>query len=147
METQLLNEQYLEWFVEEAAVSMLVNEVRRPELVNIPHLYKLAERGMQQGTAWIALDKGKPVGALGSLLVPNTYNPELKSLAELFWYVSDDYRMSRAGFLLFKAFEKKAKESADEAILSLLFSSKVRTETLEKRGFIMEELAFRKRFK
>lgn len=147
METQLLNEEHLEWFVEEAAVAMLTREVCRPELVNIPHLYSLAKTTMQQGTSWIVLDKEKPVGALGSLLVPNTYNPELTSLVELFWYVTDECRMTRAGFLLFKTFEQKAKESADEAVLSLLFSSKVRTETLEKRGFIMEELAFRKRFK
>ena len=147
MEIQLLNKQHLEWFVEEAAVSMLLDEVCRPELVNIPHLYQLADTGIKQQTAWIVLDKGKPVGALGAVLVNNTYNPELKSLVELFWYVEGESRMSRAGFLLFKAFEQKAEESADEAILSLLFSSKVRTETLEKRGFIMEEMAFRKRFK
>ena len=147
MEIQLLNKQHLEWFVEEAAVSMLFDEVCRPELVNIPHLYNLANTTMEQQTSWIVINNGTPIGALGSVLVPNIYNPEIKTLAELFWFVVKEYRMTRAGFLLFKAFEQKAKDCADEATLSLMFSSEVRTETLEKRGFIMEEMAFRKRFK
>jgi hypothetical protein len=72
------------------------------------------------------------------------FNPDIKTLAEIFWYVSPEHRQTRAGALLLLAFNKKAEEVADEATLSLLSSSEIKIESLEKRGFLLSEFAFRK---
>lgn len=142
-----LKEQDLDWFIHTAAVNMLVDEVGRPELVNFTDLYKLAHIGMNSETAFVAKEDGVCIGALGGLLLPNLFNSNITTLAEVFWYVLPDYRNSRAGFLLFDAFNKRAEQCADEATLSLLGSSVVNVNSLEKRGFKMGEFAFRKQYK
>lgn len=132
------------WFVNVAAVNMLQEELKREELINIPHLYNLTMKGVNEKTAFVVKKDGILVGALGSLLVPNLFNPEYSTLAEIFWYVLPEHRNSRAGLLLLNAFERRACELADDATLSLLGSSAPKPSTLEKRGFILSELAFRK---
>jgi GNAT superfamily N-acetyltransferase len=135
----------LPWFVEIAAVRMLTYELNRPELVHLKTLYELAKRGEESGTAFIAYAGEEPVGAIGGLLVHNPFNPEFTSLSEIFWYVLPEYRETRAGYLLLKAFEQRGEEiGVDELTLSLLPRSTVNTETLKKRGFNLEELGFRK---
>ena len=140
-----LSATYLEWFVGTAAINMLTDELKRPELVNYNTIYELAIRGMMEGTAFIVRCDGEPVGALGSILTGNIYNPEYKVLAELFWYVLPEFRNTRAGLMLLNAFDKKAEEIADESTLSLLGSSKVNS--LEKRGFELVELGFTKKYR
>jgi hypothetical protein len=142
-----LSATYLEWFVNTAAVNMLTDELKRPELVHYETIYGLAIRGMMEDTAFIVRCDGEPVGALGSILTPNIYNPTYKVLAEMFWYVLPEYRNTRAGLMLLNAFDQKASEIADESTLSLLSSSKVNTASMEKRGFKMVELGFNKKYK
>lgn len=134
----------IEWFVEVAAVRMLEEELKRPELVNLNQLYTLAGRGMQDGTAWVAKGFNGNIGALGGILTPNPFNPEYITLAEIFWWVEPVYRESRAGYMLYREFDKRAGEVADEATMSLLPSSTVSIKSLEKRGFLLGEFGFRK---
>lgn len=145
MRVETLTEKDLEWFVEVAAVNMLIEEVKRPELVNIDNMYGLALKGIQDGTGFVVKSNEECVGALGALLLPNLFNPNITTLAEIFWYVLPEYRNTRAGALLLAAFSNKAEEVADEATLSLLGSSEVNIRTLEKRGFLLGEFAFRKK--
>lgn len=136
----------LEWFVETAAVQMLTEELQRPELVNIENLYKLADIGMNSRTAFIVKKDDVNIGALGAIVVPNLYNPDFKTLAELFWYVLPEYRKTRAGLLLLNAFDARAKEIADDATMSLLPSSDVASKSLERKGFKLSEFGFRKTY-
>lgn len=154
METQLhkfsietLSEDTLQWFVEVAAVNMLTYEVKRPELIDLNALYALAIRGMEGSTAFVVKKGYEPVGALGSLLLPNIYNPKIITLVEMVWYVLPEYRNTRAGAMLFSEFDKLAGQIADEAVLSLLGDSPINIKTLEKRKFFLGEFAFRKDYK
>lgn len=144
IEVEVLTEKHLHWFVDVAAVRMLSEELKRPDLVNKQALQALSEKTIEDGTSFVATCSGVPVGALGSLFTPNLYNPDLTILLELFWYVLPDYRTTRAGALLFKAFDDKAKDCADESVLSLLPHSAVNLSTLAKKGYNMEELCLRK---
>lgn len=135
------------WSVEVAATRMLLEEVKRPELLHKENLYRLVDKMIVDDTAIICYKGDEPVGCIGALLVPNTYNPEIATLAELIWYVVPEHRKSRAGFMLLEAYMKMADELADEATLSLLSSSEVNLDSLAKRGFLQEEFAFRKKIK
>lgn len=137
----------LEWFVGTAGVNMLVDEYKRPELLDYATLYGLGSKMMGEGTGFVVKADGEPVGAIGALLVPNIFNPKYKTLAEIFWYVLPDYRDTRAGAMVLNAFDKRAGELADAATLSLLSSSKVNIQTLAKRGYMLQELGFVKNFK
>lgn len=140
----VLQEPDLLWFSEVAAVNMLKHELKRPELVCLPQIYTLALKGMESKTAFVVKRDGECVGALGGILVPNLFNPELTTLAEIFWYVPPEYRNTRIGGMLLLALEKAGDELADEITLSLLPSSTVKLDTLEKRGFKLSEFGFRK---
>jgi len=107
----------------------------------------LVDKGVSDGTCFVCAKDGIPVGVLGALIVPNLYNPEYITLAEAFWYVLPEYRETRAGAMLLKAFHDRASEIANEATMSLLIeSSVIKIESLEKRGFMLKEFGFVKRF-
>lgn len=131
----------LDWFVHVAARNMVVEELKRPELMDSETHYNLCSAMMNQGSGWVCVKDGELVGGLGSLLIPHLYNPRYKTLVELFWYVVPEHRSSKAGSLLLQAFEEKGRE-ADDCILSLLPSSNVTG--LERRGFIKSEESYRK---
>lgn len=131
------------WSVEVAATRMLLEELKRPELLDRENIYMLVDKMIADGTALIVKHQGKPVGALGALLLPNTFNPDITTLAEVIWYVLPEYRNTRAGMMLMQGYIEMA-EMADEATMSLLPSSDVNLQSMAKRGFILEEYAFRK---
>ena len=141
---EVLQEADLLWFSEVAAVNMLTYELQRPELICLPQIYTLALKGMESKTAFVVKQDDEPVGALGGILVPNLFNPELTTLAEIFWYVPPEYRNTRVGGMLLLELERAGEELADEITLSLLPSSTIKMETLEKRGFKLSEFGFRK---
>lgn len=140
-----LDVQDLYWFVTVAAYNMLKDELKRPELFNRDHIFMLAAKAMENGTAFVAKVDGEPVGALGGILVPNLFNPEVVTLTEIFWYVLPEYRSTRAGALLLFAFDKLGDELGVERTLSLLPSSEINVQSLEKRGYLLEEFGFRKK--
>lgn len=138
----VVQEQDLQWVIDVAAVRMLTEELKRPELVNMNNIQMLARKGLEDQTLFIAKQGDICVGTLGGLLVPNMFNSDLLTLAEVFWYVLPEYRNTRAGFLLLKTFEEKADESSYDSSLSLLPSSTISMEALAKRGFNLAEFAF-----
>lgn len=133
------------WGVEVASVRMLTEEVKRPELINLSALYLLVNKMYEDQTALIAWDGDKRVGCIGGYLSPNLFNPTLGTLYELIWWVDPDYRKTRVGVMLLSEYEKMAQESeAFDTTLSLLSTSPVNFKSLEKRGWTVEEQAFRK---
>ena len=141
---EVLSDDSIDWFVNTAAVDMLRYEVKRPELINIDQLYALARKGKDDSTAFVTKIGNKYTGAIGAILTPNLFNPDLSTLAEVFWYVLPEFRNTRSGLLLLKALEQCGKEKADETSMCLLVDSPISIESLEKRGFEMKEIAFRK---
>ncbi len=139
-----LDDSSLEWFIETAAINMLKDELKRPELIDLDRLYSLSLKGMKDGTAFVAKNGSSYCGVIGGLLHENIFNPKYKTLTELFWYVLPEYRNGRAGLMLLKAFDNRAKEIADDSTLCLLPSSQVNIGSLEKRGYKLNEYAFRK---
>lgn len=139
-----LDDSNIEWFIETAAVNMLTDELKRPELINLDRIYSLAKKGMEDKAAFLAKHGDVYCGAIGGLLHGNLFNPDHLTLAEIFWYVLPQYRNGRAGYMLLQAFDKRASEIANDSVLSLLSSSEININGLEKRGFKMAESSFRK---
>ena len=144
VEVEPLSDSSLDWFVNIAAVQMLTHEVKRTELIHMGQLHRLAVMGKESGTAFISKIGNKYTGAIGGLLLPNVFNPDIKTLTEIFWYVLPEYRNTRSGLMLLNTFNKCGMECADEINMCLLMDSPVSTKSLEKRGFEMKEVSFRK---
>lgn len=140
--TGLLTQEHFKWAVQVAGKNMIVHELKRPELLHRESLEALANKMMVEGTGVLAFYNGRPVGAIGGVLVPHIFNPNITVLSELLWYVLPEFRNGRAGLLLIKEFKKLVDLYADEATLSTLPTSDVKTETLAKLGFHYGEKAF-----
>ncbi len=135
--------QDMSWLLDVAIKDMVFNELKIPSYYNRKTIQKIVEKGIKEETFFIAEKDGIPVGAIGGVLTPHPYNEEVLVLSEQFWYVLPEYRNSSAGARLLAAFQEKGKD-ADEVIMSLLIDSPISFESLEKRGFGMVELSFRK---
>lgn len=139
--------QDIEWIQKTASVKMLTEEMQRPELVDYNQIFKLVHKGVTEHTFFVVEKDGDLVGVLGSFLIPNLYNPAFKTLAEVVWYVLPEHRKSRAGYLLLQLFNHTANKIAHEATLSILTSSsEIKVDSLEKRGFKLNEFAFNRRY-
>lgn len=143
-EIRPLDETNVDWFANVASVNMFTDELKRPDMINMQRIYLLSNQFIENGTAFVVSKDGNNCGAIGGFLTENLFQPSIRTLAEIVWYVLPEYRNSRAGYLLLKAFEKRGRELADEITLSILPSSSVNTETLNRMGFTLSELAFRK---
>jgi hypothetical protein len=144
MELHKLSPESFQWFTEVASVRMLTEELKRPELVNLESIRELSHMLMRAETAWVVKKDGEYIGAVASVIVPNMYNPNIKTLSELMWYIIPEHRKSRAGYMLLKQLEETGRESADEILLSTIPSSAINMSTLVKRGFIHVENVYRK---
>lgn len=147
-EIGIIDKEDFQWCAEVASVRMLTEEVKRPELVDVPTLYLICNKMYEDQSAIVAKVDGEYAGAIGGYLHPNILNPNIATMAEMMWYVLPEYRRSRVGAMLLNAYDKMIKESpAHDATLSLLHTSPVNFSSIEKKGFKVEEQAFRKIYK
>lgn len=147
-EVALIQPEDFPWCAEVASVRMLTEEVKRPELINIPTLYLIVNKMFMDKTAVVAKCNGEYVGALGGLLHPNLLNPDRATLSELMWFVLPEYRNTRVGVMLMNAYHEAAEATpANDGTFSLLNSSAVHNRSLEKRGYMRAEQGFYKVYK
>ena len=96
------------------------------------HLFLIAESEIER--------QGLIVGVVGH----HPFNPEIKTLDELFWWVPEKHRNTRAGALLLREFVKWGEENVDWIVATVEDNSPVNGETFLKRGFIPKEISYLK---
>jgi hypothetical protein len=80
-------------------------------------------------------DSGEKAGFIAGVLSPHYFNQDLMTLCELFWWVEEKHRGSRAGLMLYNEFVKIGKDLADWIVVCLKFGSPVKEEFFLKRDF------------
>lgn len=138
-----LDSRNYKWFTEVAAVRMIVEEYKEPRLVNPSRINELVDLMLKGSTAWVVEKNNNPIAALGALGLPNSLNPSISCLAEIFWYVLPEHRNGRAASLLLNKFCEESNKY-DESSLSLLNDSAAVAKSLKKKGFMLKELGFKK---
>jgi hypothetical protein len=87
-------------------------------------------------------EDGELTGFIAGLLTPHYFNPELITLTELFWWVKEEHRNTRAGATLYKAFLDAGKEMANWIVFSLKTGSPVKEEFFYKQNYKMTDRSF-----
>lgn len=82
------------------------------------------------------------LGLIAGLVVPHVFNPKIQVLQEILWWVSEEYRGSRAGLLLLNEFVDWGKRNVDWIMFTLEKHSPVSDRPLIKRGFRSMETAY-----
>jgi len=79
------------------------------------------------------------MGFIGAYLHPHLFDPTLRMLSEAFWWVAEEFRRTRAGFLLLDTFTEYGKANADWTVITLQGQSLVSGRHLIRRGFVARE--------
>ena len=87
----------------------------------------------------ISENENEETGVIGGYKHIHPFNSKLNCLSLLFWWVDDKYRKGRSGYLLMKEFMKY---ECDVVTLTLGEKCGVKSETMRKLGFNVEERSF-----
>lgn len=90
----------------------------------------------------IAEKNGEGIGFICGLINPHIYNRSFKILTELFWWVNEQNRNSKAGLMLLKEFINTGKENADWITFGLMETTPVKEKSILKYGFKKMETNF-----
>ena len=91
----------------------------------------------------IAEDDLGLTGFIAALVLPHIFNPNIKTVIEIFWWVPEEHRHTRSGFLLLKELIKASDElGASWITMGLQNGTDVKEESLAKLGFHLHERNF-----
>lgn len=90
----------------------------------------------------IAESEAERLGFIAGLVSNHHFNPDIKTLIEMLWWVRPEHREKGAGALLFKEFINFGKENCDLITMTLEKESQVPDNYLEKHGFRLTEKAY-----
>lgn len=89
-------------------------------------------------------DYGNQTGFIAGAMGRHWFNPEIRTMTELFWWVKPEHRHSSAGLRLLDALVDYGNRNADWVNFGLEKDSPVADRTLEHRGFRLKERSFLK---
>ncbi len=91
----------------------------------------------------IAEQDGERAGMLVAMATSHTFNPDVRVLSEIMWWVVEAKRNTRAGLLLLNALDKIAEaEKVDLVTMSTESVSPLSGRVLNKRGYRQKELTW-----
>ena len=112
---------------------------------DVEHLGRLAFTFINNGYVWLAFDGEEPVGMLAAVMEPNMWNPKVRQMRELIWYVVPEKRKSTVGGRLFKQYCLKGEELKQAGKINVYFTSMMSSTQacdLESRGFRCTERTY-----
>ena len=114
--------------------------------IDVPHLSAAMEH-LISGDMGCVFVNDEVTAAIGGMVYPHFFNPNMTMAQEMFWWVNPDARKSRTGLLLLAALEDWAVEKG-ATIFTMMCLDGVYTGPLEalyqKRGFTPLEHHFAK---
>ena len=90
----------------------------------------------------IALDDDKPVGFVAGFISGHLFNPKIRTLSEVFWWVSPEHRGSGAASMLMNEFIRYGKQHSDVIHFSLQENTPVSPNHLLIKGFKLREKCY-----
>lgn len=81
-------------------------------------------------------------GFICGFVSKHIFNPEITVLSEIFWWVVPEYRLTKVGSLLFKAYEKFGEENCQWIVMTIESISQVKPEYFLDRGYKLKEQSF-----
>ena len=97
---------------------------------------------INEHVVFIAHKDGERHGFVAGAFAPHPFNPKVRVLSEMFWWIVPEHRDGRAAVLLLDKFEECGRGIADWVVFSLEHNSPVRDKHLTSRGFRQIERAY-----
>lgn len=100
---------------------------------------------MKKHLLLVAVKDGlSPVGFISGFINEHFFNPSIRVLSELFWWVMPAHRRTMAGSMLLNEFIKHGEKNADWITFTLEHKSPVNERIFLKRGFNLQEKIYLK---
>ena len=94
-----------------------------------------------KGILLVAEKDEKIVGVIGATITGNIWNPHVKQVDEIIYYVLPDHRETRLGWMLIREYDKRTKDFPI-ATLKLMHNSPDLTKHYNKMGYVELERTF-----
>lgn len=109
---------------------------------NEPHLIQFITNLVLNHLVLIAEKDGVKAGFISGFVYPHHFNPHIKQLSEVLWWVPPKFRMTGVGAKLFLGFVDYGKKNCDCVVMTIEKDTPLTDEALEKRGFKLTEKAY-----
>lgn len=115
-------------------------------LFSAPQEYKdkLFKKLIKEDLFLVAEVGDDKAGFICGMYFNHHFNPNIRILAEQFWWVSERHRGTRVGYDLLTSFENIGSPAADYVQMSVLPISGIKDSTLERMGYELAEKSFLK---
>lgn len=132
----------IDWILKELKEFSAFYNTKKPLFPEVLHAKSVMLSMIDNHVVFVAERGTELLGFIGGIVTPHFFNPEIKTLAEMFWWVAKEHRGSRAGLLLLNHFISWGEVTADWITVSLETQSPVREQCLTKRGFRCTDRAY-----
>lgn len=82
------------------------------------------------------------VGFIAGYVTPHLFNPDVKVLAECWWWVTPEHRKTRAGLMLLDAYTEWGKANCDWVTMCIETVTPLNERCLLKRGYRLHERSY-----
>lgn len=130
-------------------VSIVCELEKFAKYTEVPYLYPKSSKAydfilslVREHFVLVAESMGRVAGFMAGTVGPHYFNPEVKVLTEILWWVNEDRRRTPAGKLLLDEFTLWGETNCDWVIVSLDKKSRVNPRSLTKRGYALKETVF-----
>lgn len=110
---------------------------------NREHIVALFDTLRQKHLFLVVEQDGQVCGMLGCIRNTSLFSPQHTLLVEIFWWVAESHRNTRAGALLLNAMERAGTMmKVDKIVLSTVAIGSLSGKSLQKRGFVQRETSW-----
>jgi RimJ/RimL family protein N-acetyltransferase len=140
--TRFANSSDLDWIFAECVAFSKAYEAKFSLAGNEAYGRSFISNLIENHLLLIGLKDGERAGFIGGLITPHHFNPDIKQLAELFWWVPEKFRGTAVGGKLFLEFVAFGKQHCDCITMTVENHTPITDESLAKRGFKLTEKAY-----
>lgn len=132
----------VDWLLPQLRAFSKMCGLERPIVGSDEQSRKILTEMISEGPFFVAEREAVRLGFIAGTLHAHRFNPELRVLSEMFFWVDPRFRYSRAALLLLEEFKRYGEAAADMISFSLLSNSPVKSASLIRRGFKPIENSF-----
>ncbi|MCA9339375.1 MAG: GNAT family N-acetyltransferase [Candidatus Saccharibacteria bacterium] len=130
------------WILEQSAEFSKTYPTKLNLADNLPYMKLLFKNLIQEHVLIIAEMGSTRMGFIAGMKAPHHFNPDLKVLSELLWWVCPEFRGSRAGSALLEDFIAIGKDTCDWITFTIEEQTPISDKSLIKRGFKPTEQSY-----
>lgn len=135
-------DQDISWIISQLKIFSVFVGTKKQLFGNEEYVRQQVSEIMQKHCFFVAEKNGILIGFIFGFFVPHYFNPEIKTLTELAWWVVPEERGGPAGMLLLDKFIEFGKNNSDWICVGLNTKTPVKDEKILERGFKSFERSF-----